>query len=474
MTSFLKAGEAWGPDGFVPETLVLAEAWGEIWRGQLKEADPAFLVVYATEAGRRLYAEAAPHLERWKVLAETFSAPGLLNIRAMHGDAEVPHLLVEDPGGPIVKSLAEEAMNLKAKAAGLKAQANTLKGAEAKGLKGQAGELEAQAAKTFSLKKEARMAQSAAKASYDALSHGLGPVNLTPLTIVEDPSKVGPADAENRWRLIPVAPGVSREAALLGGGRYTAPELAAAKAPDEVHADVYAISWIWAECAAGNFELPRKTQALRNAVPFKRLVTILEGGITPRNGQYPDPKMTRLAADRYAKKEADEDATEVLAARAAEGRSPAQQKLYENRGLLIKGGIALASVILLIVVILNVKKLVIPTNTTGTPYGVVNLYFDALIDGDADEAKTYASGGGVMHTDMLLADIRRMENEELASKFTTAVPQVSGSHAEVRQANVDLKGENGDMFMEAVLTLRKQGEEWVIEQVLFEPTRTKE
>ncbi|CAN5171959.1 hypothetical protein BH09SUM1_BH09SUM1_32020 [soil metagenome] len=408
--------------------LVAEEEWGALWRGTHPEKGNVLVVIYGPSVGGLgLYDEAAASLQQWERLASGGTAPGLLKIYQVAREENVVVLVAEDPGGRFLGEFAGDA--------------------------------------TIGLKDMGRCFAAIARSLIIARAYEIPFVGLTMFGAVEDKSQ-----KDFPWRLLPIAPG-ARRASVLAAGRYAPPELADAASLPELNADSYSLARLWVDVLAQDNSFDFTKEKLREVVPYPRLRTMLNNGLTPAKGAYGDPKLTQIAIDRWLKEAADEDLKEVKETADAAGRSVAQQKLHENKGLLAKVGIGLAAVAVLVLLVMAVPAMFRSTNTNKTPYGTLNLYFAALAKGDTAGAKSYTMGEATPQTDNLKAEIERMEKAGLASKFGEGVPQVHGD-GDVRTVKADLKGENHDLFMNVEMTIRKQPmTDWKIDTLFFKPLR---
>jgi hypothetical protein len=411
--------------GTLGEVVYADKAWGGIWHGEHASFGKVLFVIYSTGDGREMLKEALPVLERWKLLAHG-SAPGLLNVLDVKADARVPHVVVKGTDGSTLHTRIHHGqMEVKDRMRAIAA-----------------------VAKTLSLSK-----------TYEIPFVGIAPWSI-----------IAVQDHDAPWQLIPVAPGAVKHAKLLNHGKYIPPSIGQGDI-NELNPDVFSLSLIGIEAVVGDFHGEESPVAKRDAVPYERLRMILTNGLKQNKGAYDDPKMLQLALERWIKAEADEDIKEHQAKVAASQRTPFQQRVFENRRLLIGGGGAVLGLIFCVFVVICIMNAFSSENTEHTPYGMLNLYFEAIEDGDAAEAKKYATGAAAIVTDNLLAEIRSLEERNLASKFAEAVPRVAGDTG-TRTAKIDLKGENGDLFMEAEATIRVEPTgEWRITDLYFKPLR---
>lgn len=407
---------------------VAEEAWGSLWRAEHAEFGAVIAVCYQGSKGRALFEECLPHLRQWEKIAGS-AAKCLLRIRALV-EGKAPYLLVENPGGMFLHE--------KLVAAG-----------------------------PFGLEDGARCFRSVAQGLVYTNIFEIPHAGLAPYTLLEDPA----SPKEEPWKLLPVGPGALKNAKLIARGRYMAPELANHGTPADLRADSYAAAWLWAEAATGNLALKHNLEALSTALPHVRLRTILRGGFEPHRGVYMEPKLLQVAADRYLKTEAAEDRKDEEEARAAATRSPAQRWIAEHQPQLILGSKVLGVVVALLLVVWLVPAMFTTTNTPRTPYGMVNLYLEALVARNLPAAQRFATGEAVGQTAAMLADIERMEKANLASRFSRGLPQVSGS-GEARTVKVDMRGKNGDIFMAAEMTIRQASTgNWSVETLFFKAMR---
>jgi hypothetical protein len=416
-----KPGESPSGLSLVPLTLVREEKWGEVWRARHPAHGNVLAVVYRGDHGAALFNESRPGLEKWRDAPEA-AALGRMRLLEITTGAGDPLVLVRDTGGRTLREAADD-LDQKSLARAMAAVQRTI---------------------------------TALNAVY------MTPVNMTPDTIIEDP-----AGGEFPWKLLPVAPGASRTAGELGGGRYTAPELAGAASPAETNSDVFAFAWIWAEGSAGDFTLARTPAALREAVPFPRLRTFLLGGIAAHGGAYADWRLLGIGTDRWIRKEAELDFAEVAEAKAAGERKGWDQFLYQHRGALRRAGITLATVAALALAVFLACQSLVIRDTDKTPRGIVNLYLESFVKRDFDGAKKFVEPSGVLHTDMLARDLERIESAGLVSRMKVAIPEVRGS-GPGRTAKVAVLGEEGDVVFRLEMNIIQQPDErWRIRDIFY-------
>ncbi len=418
----------------IPETgcrlkqAVLQDSWGEIWRADHSHHGQVFLVLYTTEAGEAVFEEALPGLKRWKEVSNSGMVPNLLPILEIHEETAFPSVLVQDPGGRSLRELASE------------------------------GPLDVRVI--------ASIIVAVARGLLLARSYEIFSVALSPDMIIEHPG------GQANWRLLPVAPNARQGALQIWNGRYEPPEIANSQYKlDELSPDVYGLSWMFVDLIAGNFSLRRSSAMIREYVPYPRLRTLIENGVAPRSGSYGDPKLTQIAVERWLKNEAAEDIRAFQAKQPGNKKGKAQQ-VMQGKGRLI-GQILILVLLLgfLICAVAVIPGLFQTQNTVSTPYGLSNLFLEELVQRDAQGAQAYAEGEAEGQVPRILREIEQMEQQALASRFAEAVPQVHGDGA-TRTVQVDLKGENGDLFMTAEMTIQRQDNgEWRVEQLFYKSTR---
>lgn len=433
--SVLKAGEKLKDVGVVLRTLIVEEAWGEIWRAEQLNGDKVLLVAFSAEPGRRLFQESQSAYQKWQSLAISVCG-GLLKIKKIIPDSDIPLLIVEDTGG---ETLREKILH---------------------------GWTE--------FRETGRMALACAKTIECAKTEYLYPLGLTPDTIIEDPK-----NSKLPWRLIPVSPGSKQGLLLLSSGRYAPPEIATAQSPGDVNPDIFSLLWIWTECIVGDFSISHNLSHLKEYIPYKSLYTLLSNGLQPIQGKYFEPKLAVEAIQHWLKHSAGEDFKAHQATLVTAEQTPLKRKVEEikrkvmgYRHLLIQAGILFVIIAFISLIALSIRQLTTITLSPETPFGVVRLYFNALIDGDIEKALKYTRGEAVLGTKVMYDAIKLMEEKHLASKFANAIPDLRGSGSP-RVVRVNLKGEAGDLFMRAELTIRKiETGEWVIEKVFYEQLRS--
>ncbi|MCC5875474.1 MAG: hypothetical protein JJU11_04565, partial [Candidatus Sumerlaeia bacterium] len=216
---------------------------------------------------------------------------------------------------------------------------------------------------------------------------------------------------------------------------------------------------------------PTGGDQLRDAIPYQRLRVALTNGLKPSRGRYGDPKLTEIALRRWFRMEMEADINDITMAQAAAERTPLQQKIHENKKLLTQAGIGAGVLVVIILLVLAIPRMFTSRDSTQTPYGLVNLYHAALIDRNADAAKSYTTGEATPQTDRLLELIEEMKSQNLASDFSNAIPQVAGA-GPVRTVKTDLRGSAGDTFIQTEMNI-SQGDDgiWVINGLFFNPTR---
>jgi hypothetical protein len=424
----IEAGQELGTSGYTEVEIHASEPWGMVARGRNAAGQTALVVIYQGDIGRALFEEARPGLEKWQSLCRERLTPALMAIDQISDGPDAPFVVVADPGG-----------------------------------------------QPLALRPPVPVAdpRDAVRPMIDVMRAVLSAANFELILpgVSSTTVYITPAGGV---MLLPVAPGARRHQHLIAGGRYAAPELQGNTPVDEIHAESHAIAWLVAEQVAANRQLPRDQAALASAIPYPRLRTVLRNGMSPINGCYGDEKLTLIALERWVKEQAEEDLGEIREASAAATRKPWQQWLHDHKALIKRIGIpvgGLAGVVL--VLMLLVMCLSTPRNPT-TPYGMLNLYFEALMTRDAAKTRVYTEGEATPQTDAMLGMIQMMEQGRKASRWNKAVPQVSGS-GDVRNVKVDLKGVSGDLFMVAEMTIAKKPDgNWVIRTLFFDSARKDE
>ncbi len=406
----------------------LAECrWGRVWRGQA-DGEWRLVLLYSAEA-LPLSPDERAALEAWQRVGGTDAAPMLARILDI-GEGPEPYLVLGDPGGKTVRAEFPPGRH--------------------------------------GLVDRMRAARDIAKACVIAAAHGVPLAAVTPDSVVGS----GSPDAEAHWVLLPVGLQAPATVELACDGRYLAPSLP--QEPDawrDFHPASYAAGWLAVELAASDWGLPREPARLPEWVRWKRLRTLLGNALLPSQGHFGDPRLLQLGLDHWLKYDSSEDLREADREERAGRLPPWRIWLEDNRLLLVQGGIAGAVLLFLIGMFLIGPRLFVAENTNRTPYGVTNLFWEAMIDGDVDQAQEFTIDSATAQAPALLAAIRRMEEQNLASRFTSAVPQVRGA-GQTRTVAVDLRGEAGDVFMRAEMVLRGNSMgEWEVQQLLFEPLR---
>lgn len=193
--------------GILLENLIVAEKWGEIWRGTHDEFGKVLIVAYKRDPGRAMFDRALPHLKKWSRLAEG-GQRGLLRLHKIYSTGKVPILIVENPGLKTVREhFSTETKNLKA---------------------------------------AARFAHACSKILVKAEEAGLPSIGFTPDSILYNPER-----RATPCNFIPVCPGALGMEVQLGEGRYFPSNAESDSAPLRMGLDVYALGWIWTEILRG-------------------------------------------------------------------------------------------------------------------------------------------------------------------------------------------------------------------------------
>lgn len=407
------------------------DAWGRLWRARDDQGKEVFAVTYETEAGAALFREALPALKRWREVATPSACPEHLPIVQIEEHGPIPFVLVKDPGGT---TLREFSGGKPMDPSGAAKAMTAISGALLRGT------------------------------SYDIHVH-----NITPDSII-----AVPGDQSTPWRLLPIAPGVKKHADQVWNGRYAPPELARTDDINKLKPDMYALSWMLADLIAGDFSLPRDQSRLKEHLPYPRLRTLLGNGMRPRDGSYGDPKLTEMGLKHWVAADAQDDLAEARRAmQEAQGGGPAKLKhsIKDNQKIITQAAALLLIVILILAGIFIVPGMLRAKNTVNTPYGLSNLFIEALVERDADKARQYTTGEATGVVETMLREIQAMEDQNQASRFAEGVPVVAGA-GNARTVKVDLKGENGDLFMIAEMTIqREDGNEWKVEKLFYKSTR---
>lgn len=413
------------------QTQLTQESWGQIWRVTNDLEETALTVVYQNQEGKALFQEALPTLLRWKEIAFSGVAPGLLNILEIHQDQPDPFTLIQDPNNGL-----------------------NLRQYISKNLPG--------------IKKTTRALRQVTRCLLLAETYDIPWIGLAPDLIIEWPGNV---DAP--WAVIPLAPGATNLGAKLWEQRYSSPKLGAPDNPENFNGDVYALGLILAEMGAGNTGIPRDPATLKSYVLYERLRMIVDSSLTlEKSGAYPNPKLLQFGLERWLKNEADEDIREHKTRIASSQRSEVNNWLVNNKKILLQITGLVAGLLFLVWFVFWVPTLFTSKATIKSPYGLAELFFDELIDGDAPGARIYTKDEATGQVDRILAEIGRMEKENQASKFATAVPHVQGA-GNARVVKIALKGENGDLFMNAEMTIKADdNEDWYVANLFFASART--
>lgn len=404
--------------------------WGRVVRaGRPDDEGTALVVCYTGAEGALLFAEAKAGLELWKRIREENNCPQLLDIEDIREEADEGVVIVGDPG---VKPLVHPPAG---------------------------GDSRLEAAVVFW--------EWGNRALLDARNCDFNHLGLSPITVFESPD---PGDG-SPYRILPLAPGARGAALAIAGGRYTPPEISSPTPHDELDADSFALAVLTVESLAGGTDVGLDPDSIRQAIPFPRLRTILSNSLSPSGGTYADPNLTAIALRRWLKHERDADLKEVRAKTEALGRSPLQQKLHDNRRILLQAAGGVVGLVLIVALLMAIPAMITPTPTRSTPYGLLSLFHEALLEGDAAAATELTAGEASGQVAPLLALIDQMQEQNLASPFARAIPQVSGD-GPVRTAKADLRGTAGDAFIETEMTLRQDDNgQWAISALFFRPLR---
>lgn len=409
-------------------------SWGDIWRAEHQSHGAVILVLYDGEGGPDLFREALPGLKRWKTLNETATATEFVTLLEIIEHPTAPATISADPGGPTWKAFTTAASE-----------------------------------DPVAL---VRAVREVALGLVMTRTYDIEVLGIFPDAIVGANPKGGLDAKQKPWRLIPVAPGVRRVA--VAEGRYYPPEFTPDCNALQLCPDTYGLVWIAIEALSGEPNLPREPALLHEKVRLQRLRLVLGNGVKPSQGSYGDPKLLQLGLDRWIKNEAEEDLEEIRRAEAAARRTGKQQFLFEHRRLLIGSAIGFLALLAVIGCLLAIPALFIPKSTTGTPVGLSQLFCEALVRRDAAKAKSYTAGEATDQVDRLLADITRMEQENLTSRFAKAAPAVRGA-GETRTVKATLFGSAGDAFMDIEFTIREREKgKWTVENLFFQPLREKD
>jgi len=406
------------------KTLILEQPWGELWRAEHEKHGTVLFAAYSGARGEAHFGATRVRIAQWNRRADVF--PGLSPILEEHGSSAIPVLILKDPGGG---SLREKVA------------------------KGHLGVADA-----------SQMAKDVSSALAGLAHEGIGPIGLTPDHIH--------LRSDFGYVIVPYALLDPAHAETTAAGEWLPPELRESRTPDSVHADVFAATLLTVGALLGDLSAPPPPASIRSGLSCKRLALVLSNGVSPRNGAYTEPKTTALLLDRYRKTEMAADLADAKEAVAATTRSPIAAKVHANRGpLLLAGKIAgvLAVLALLVFGIITATK---GGPADSTPRGLSRVYFEALVARDAAAATAFTEGEATAQTHAILADIKRMEDKHLTSKFGSAnSPRMGDANASKIQAKTTLVGEAGDPFMEVEFVLEKKGERWKMVGLLFKPMR---
>ncbi len=420
--------------GLTLEDLVTEDGWGELWRGEDEKLGMVLICAFTTDEGKQAFRDTLPSYKKWQSLAATYCS-GLLKVHRIIDEGEIPMLIMENPGGETARE-------------------HFIAGWE-------------------DIKEGGLLAVACLDAIAHARNNALAPIGITPDTIFRNPD-----GKECPWKLLPVVPESSEYFHLLHGGRYVPPELKDTHHPEELNPDTYSVYWIWAEIVAQDTTIPHDLERLKEFIPYHVLHTLLTNGLIPLKGSYFEARVAVTAIQYWLKYDARDDRIDRKKKIEAEKRTPAQEKMYkakekiwERRKIIIQ----VAALLIIIGVIglagISIKNTFKAQKTPQTAYGLIALYFDALIDRNLEEALKYTQGEGNMGTNLMFEKIKWMEEKHLASRFAQAAPEIRGSGSP-RLIRVALKGENGDLFMRAEVTVKKMDSgEWIVEKVFFEPLR---
>lgn len=397
--------------------------WGEYWRARHDDAGDVFVLAYTTPKGCDAFDEVQRVLDPWNALAGSSHPELLAAVEWQPGTEAGGLLVVADPGGSTLREYVDEHGPL-------------------------------------APEEQCAMVLAVARASEEFTAAGHAPLGLSPDTVVRAP--------DGAWRLVPLAAGVIQGLGQFHQGAYAPKELRPGVDAAAVNPDVFALSWLWFESAAGEFGLPRQPRTIRERVEYKRLAVMIANGVEPVGGAYPNPKIIRAAVDRYRRKELAEDRREAEAARAAANRAPAAQFLYQYRQVFGKLALVAGALALGVLLVMAVARMFSIDYTTNSPIGTASLYLEAVVRGDTDEAAKYIEGGAVIGSDNLVRDIDRTVANGWSGPPVAAQRAVRGS-GDTRTAKVSIEADGGFEMMVAEMTLRK-GEDgrWIITEIFHE------
>jgi hypothetical protein len=404
--------------------LVLEQPWGELWRAEHEKHGAVLFAAYSGARGEAHFSATRARIAQWNRRSEVF--PGLSPILEEHGSSAIPVLILQDPGGG----------SLREKVAG-----------------GPLGVADA-----------SQMAKDVAAALAGLAHEGIGPIGLT-ADHIHLRSDFG-------FVIVPYALLDAAHPETTGAAQWLPPELKESRTPDSVHADVYAATLLTAGAILGDVEHAPSAASVRAGLPYKRLGLVLSNGVAARNGAYTEPKTTALLLDRYRKTEMASDLADAKEAVAATTRSPMAATVHANRAPLILAGKIAGVVAVLALLVFGIMSATKGGPADSTPRGLSRVYFEALIARDATAATAFTEGEGTSQTHAILADIKRMEDKHLTSKFGSVnSPRMGDANASKIQAKTTLLGEAGDPFMEVEFVVEKKGEHWKVVGLLFKPMR---
>lgn len=410
--------------GFTASALLLQEPWGQLWRGTHRLRGRCLAAIFNGPAGAQAFAATATRIEVWNrtALACALLAPVL----EVLSDAGAPILLIDDPGGASWQA--------------------------------------SMAGRPQDPKETAKAGAAAAKCLLDLSLGGIPVVGFTPSRLM--------AGGASGWRLVPTVLGPAELLLTCTGfGAWIPPGL---PSPAPAHVDSAALATAMARALAGDANAVVTNDLLQKAVPYSRLRTLLKGALVASATGFAEPRLLALGIERWLRKEADADIGEHAAALAAAQQPEWRRRFEENRRLILQLAAVAAGVLLLIAAIFVIPALFRTPVTTASPQGTAKLYFDAIRARNAGAAERLAVAEATSRSADLMADIARMEAENLASPFADYSVKMGDARRSPIQAKATLRGKSGDAFMEVEFVLQKDGAEWRVSRLLFQPLRERE
>jgi len=451
------------PDqGIVPTHLVVEGPWGELWRAEHTRYGKVLFVAYTTAVGMELFRDSLDALKRWKQSAP--AADGLLGIKEISAESAIPFIVVEDPGGETLREACSD---------------------------------REQPVDPLEL---ARWFRACAETLGRALNLNLTILNLTPDSIVIDPTK-----KNNPMRLVPVAPGATAKAPLLCEGKYVAPELPGSALPKLINADSYSLAWLLVDALLGGDPIPRHVEDLKAALPAPKLIQALNGGLFSKGGSYGEAPLVDGALKRWLRSEAEEDLKvlrkqqekalkELLkekkkAAKSTKGEpdaeaaeappaapsAPSVSKIARKPVEYRKGGskskeagtrkivVVVASILAAgaaaggVIFAMKLMKPVKPESAFAT----ATVYLDEACDGDVAGASKWAADAGVAATSAFVDQVKKSGNAKGHAALTTE----RGAQGQ-QIARTAIKGPNDEILLNvAVHLVEKQPKEWRVVKV---------